>query len=1093
MKKCALRHFGLHIFMGVWLILGYSHQALPQHCKMPVARIVSVQGSVEVKYAGKMRWETVSLDDTFCPGDTIRVLENSRADITLMDRSFLRINENTTIILEGVLEEQTSLIDLLKGAAHFLSRDPGRVKVKTQYAIFGVRGTEFFIRIEENQAFMSVFGGSVLAENAIGSLVLTSGQSAVARAGMAPVLRVVARPRDAVQWALYYPPIMYDIPSNIIDKTPETIKDPRVLAQRAALLLNVGRVEQASADLDRALKLRPEFSDALALQTIIAIVRNDRDHALSLARKAVDADPESAAALIALSYARQARFDLAGARDALEAAVRARPDNALAWARLSEIQASFGDLSTALDFAQRAKALAPDLALTQTVLGFAYLAQVDVDVSKAAFEKAIILDQAAPLPRLGLGLAKIRQGDLDSGAREIEIAASLDPNNSLVRSYLGKTYYEEKRMPLDEREYQIAKELDPQDPTPWFYDAIAKQTTNRPVDALHSLQQSIALNNNRAIFRSKLLLDSDLAARSASLGRIYNDLGFQQKGLVEGWKSVNTDSTNYSAHRLLADLYAALPRHEVARVSELYQSQLLQPLNITPVQPELAESSLLILDGAGPSDLSFNEFNPLFLRNRFALQANAVAGGNDTLGNDLVQSTVWNRFSYSVGQFHYETDGFRENNDLETDIYNIFAQASLSPKTSVLGEFRYSDIDKGDLSLTFPGSFNPFLQQKETVRSTRLGLHHKLTPGSDIIASFIYQNGDLEADIIPGFFELKADLDNYLGECRYLHTRDWWNLNVGFGYSHRDETLSELLSETDADPDFISAYLYSQIQLFDNLHVTAGASADFLDSKLKNEDRDQFNPKFGVTWSPVPDTTLRAAVFRTLQRPYLSPENPTPGLEPTQVAGFNQFFVDNLGSEAWRYGIGIDQELFYDISGGAELSYRDLESALVDLSGSSPVVRRRDWDERQLRAYLYWPPLSWLALRTEYLYERFERDVSGGLSGEAGFSKLRTHKLQLGAGVFLPFGIISDLSAAYVDQDGDFVVFSNTGSSIEPGDDQFWIVDASIRYRLPKRYGIVSLEAKNLFDQSFQFQDTDPANPRILPDRLFLLKLSLSF
>ena len=228
------------------------------------------------------------------------------------------------------------------------------------------------------------------------------------------------------------------------------------------------------------------------------------------------------------------------------------------------------------------------------VSGFAFLAQVKTAESRAAFETAIELDNADPLSRLGLGLAIIRDGDLDAGGREIEIAASLDPNNSIVRSYLGKTYFEEKRTDLDGREYAIAKELDPNDPTPWFYDAIRKQTINRPVEALQDMQKSIELNDNRAVYRSRLLLDQDLAARSASLGRIYNDLGFQQLGLVEGWKSVNTAPSDYSAHRLLADLYAALPRHEIARVSELLQSQLLQPINITPVQPQLAESNLFI-------------------------------------------------------------------------------------------------------------------------------------------------------------------------------------------------------------------------------------------------------------------------------------------------------------------------------------------------------------------------------------------------------------------------------------------------------------------------------------------------------------------
>src|SRR5207245_10744500 len=68
---------------------------------------------------------------------------------------------------------------------------------------------------------------------------------------------------------------------------------------------------------------------------------------------------------------------------------------------------------------------------------------------------------------------------------------------------LGKAYFEEKRTTLDEREYAVAKDLDPRDPTPWFYDAIQKQTTNRPVEALHDLQKAIDLNDNRAVYRSR--------------------------------------------------------------------------------------------------------------------------------------------------------------------------------------------------------------------------------------------------------------------------------------------------------------------------------------------------------------------------------------------------------------------------------------------------------------------------------------------------------------------------------------------------------------------------------------------------------------
>ena len=695
--------------LGLLLCPAVSPAATP--CDPPIARMVSVQGDVEVRRAGQTQSQAARLNDTYCPGDRIQVGERSRADVALVNQPVLRLDQNTIITLGGVRDERTSLIDLARGAMHFLSRLPRGLEVNTAFVNAGVEGTEGLIQVEADRTLLSIFEGRVLAANQAGSLPLTSGQSAIAEKGKPPVLTVVVRPRDAVQWALYYPPVTYFRPEDFqgpepwremvrqsldaymkgdyqaafeaIKGVPSDIREPRFFAYRAQLLLGVGRVDEASKDIQQALSLNPNYSDALALQSIIAIVQNDKERALDVAKKAVAADPKSATALIALSFAQQANFDLDGALESLQQAVQVNPNDALAWARLSEVHLMFARLNRALEAAQKAVALDPNLARTQTVLGFAYLTQVDTTESKKAFERAIELDQADSLPRLGLGLAKIREGDLEEGGREIEIAASLNPNNSIVRSYLGKTYYEEKRIGLDSREYSIAKELDPNDPTPWFYDAIAKQTTNRPVEALQDMQKAIELNNNRAVFRSSLLLDSDLAARSAALGRIYSDLGFQQLALVEGWKSVNTDPTNFSGHRFLADSYQFLPRHEIARVSELLQSQLLQPINITPIQPRFAESNLFLISAQGPGTLSFNEFNPLFNRNRITLQTSALAGGNSTYAGEGILSGIYNKASLSSGGSHFQTDGWRKNADQNDDMANAFVQLELSPETSV--------------------------------------------------------------------------------------------------------------------------------------------------------------------------------------------------------------------------------------------------------------------------------------------------------------------------------------------------------------------------------------------------------------------------
>jgi tetratricopeptide (TPR) repeat protein len=1096
-----------------------------QPCGQWIAKAVSVQGSVQALRAGERQWRPVRLSDTFCPGDMIRVLKLSRADIVLSNDTILRLDQNTAVSFPEPEKEKPFLVNMLNGAAYFFSRVHRSLKVFTPFVNAIVEGTEFYARVESDKAFISIFEGQVLAENQAGSITLAKGQSAIAEANRSPVLQIVVRPRDAVQWTLYYPPILYYRPSDFqaptgwqaivrksiefymegnlqqalesLEGVTEEIRDPRFFIYRASLLLSVGRVDEARSDIEKALVLAPLNSQGLALQSVIAVVQNEKEKALNLAKKAVEADPKSGATRIALSYAQQSNFDLKGALRTLEDAVNLEPENALAWARLAEMWLSFGNLNKALKTAKNAVALNPNLSRIQTVLGFAYLTQIKTKMSKEAFRKAIELDQADPLPRLGFGLAKIHDGDLTGGREEIEIAASLDPINPLIRSYLGKAYYEEKRDKLASNQFSIAKELDPSDPTPFFYDAIRKQSINQPGEALRDLQESISLNDNRAIYRSRFLLDSDLAARSSSLARIYSDLGFQQLALVEGWKSVNTNPANYSAHRVLADSYTALPRHEIARVSELLQSQLLQPININPVQPHLAESNLFILNGAGPSDLSFNEFNPLFNRNRLALQVGGIAGTHDTFGEEVVQSGVWDRLSYSIGQFHYQTDGFRKNNYLKEDIYNVFVQGMLSYNTSVQGEFRSTEKTLGDLSLNFfPKDFLPYLREKEENRSIRIGFHHAFSPRSDLIGSFMYQAAEprMRNYDFFGVIKSKADEDSFSGELQHLFRSERFNIVTGAGHFYikqKETDFTELLVfPFGAFADIMKSnihhtnlYLYSQINYPKTLTFTIGGSGDFYHGGIV--DQNQFNPKFGVTWNPFSGTTLRAAIFRVFKRTLITDQT----LEPTQVAGFNQFFDDADGTKSWCYGVAVDQKFSKNLYGGVEYSGRNLDVPFIDGSTGVSVVRGVDWEEQLIRAYLYWTPHPWFGLSAEYQYERFDREKEF----VAGIRDVKTHRFPIGINFYHPSGFSAQLKATYINQEGKFqpqFAFLNT---FTPGEDQFCIVDASISYRLPKRYGLITVGVKNLFNKSFKFQDTDPVSPSIQPKRLVFGKFTLAF
>jgi hypothetical protein len=132
------------------------------------------------------------------------------------------------------------------------------------------------------------------------------------------------------------------------------------------------------------------------------------------------------------------------------------------------------------------------------------------------------------------------------------------------------------------------------------------------------------------------------------------------------------------------------------------------------------------------------------------------------------------------------------------------------------------------------------------------------------------------------------------------------------------------------------------------------------------------------------------------------------------------------------------------------------------------------------RVYVFWAPLDWLAVRTEYMFEQFR---SEGLSGQP--KKVNTHSVPVGINVFHPSGLSTLLTATYFDQ---AVRLADSRS----GSDQFWTIDAGINYRLPKRYGFVTLGATDLADQKFKYFERDLNNPRIQPKRTIFGKITLA-
>jgi Flp pilus assembly protein TadD len=1119
-----MRHLYFHVskVVGLFLVISTISNPTEANCENRVARLMSLQGRLTIQENGPEEWKSVSPEQEFCRGDRIRTSSQSRATLELNNKTFITLDQQTTIVFSGIQARAPSWLDLLQGVIYMRSRTPFSMDVRTRFVNAAIRGTEFLVSSDDAMGQVSVLEGVVEASNDKGSVTLSDGQAAVIKAGQAPVRKLLISPRDAVQWALYYPPVI-DLRSlrqettNPAEKRAVSLyikgdslgalavldaeENPDALL-RASLLIGLGRVGEARPLLEGAQDAGPRRADALALRSIVALARNDKDQALALAQRATEIKPSSPVGWTALSYAKQAEFDLESALSAANQAAKLDPDNALARAREAELLASLGRRSEARVAAEDAIRINPKLARAWAVLAYAQLNEMDVKAAAESFRKAVDLDNADPLPRFGLGLAKIRMGELESGTADFEIAANLDPDDSLIRSYLGKAYYEQKNGKVAATEYDLAKQLDPKDPTPWFYEAIKKQTDNRPTEALTEMQKAIELNDNRSVYRSKQLLDSDLAARSASLARIYRDLAFENRALVEGWNSVEYDPTDFSGHRLLADSYSSLPRHEIARVSELLVSQLLQPLSILPVQPHLAESNLAILREAGPQTPSFNEFNPLFARNGVALQASGLAGSNSTYGDEVTLSGIHGPFSYSFGQLHFQTDGFRPNNDLQQNIYNAYFQASITPSLNMMFEARHRDIDYGDLAFVFDlKNYNPYFRDRVTIDSLRLGGHYEFNSRSHLISSLTYFSNRNNQDNIG--ININDTNNFYIGETQFLSHGELADFIVGQGYLSLD-------GEVGGAPGFAipvfshqaNGYIYSHVRFPDNISWTLGFSVDSLeDQHLSGINQiNRVNPKFGMRWFVTPDTLLRVAAFSSMRRPL--PGNQT--IEPTQIAGFNQYYDDSGGTLSTRYGIGLDQKFSKQLFVGLEGSHREISKPVVIGNQIECGISGTCWQssrESFYRAYLNWTPISSLSISSEYQFDDYTSIVY----------QTQTHLFPTSIRYFLDSGIFLNARATYVYQRCDMTMTSceqNASNNLfanynsQAAREQFVLFDVGIGFRLPKRYGIMRFEVRNLLDQSFNYMSADNrdttliqggGSPLFLPMRTFYGSMTLSF
>lgn len=905
--------------------------------------VVEISGRVEVMIGNAPSgWQPARARQVLRAGDRIRTRADSRAAVQLADRSVVRLDQNSTMIIREPVAagaQKRFLLDV--GRLFFLNRErPADVEFETPIAVGAIRGTEFLLAVEEGTGAtrLALFDGAVHLESPVESLDLAKGQEAFLPPGQRARLTAVLPVAAAVQWAFYYPAVLdprevalteteratYQVSltnylaGDLLGALAQFPAEPAPASRAArvylaALKLAVGQIEAARALLE--FESEPTLdAGGRALTELMLAVASPVNGPLPTA------EPQTASEWLARSHRWQSLSRLGEAREAARRATLLSPEFGPGWVRLAELELSFADRHAARLALGRGRARSPRHAQGLALEGFTWLEDRRAEEARQWFDLALELDPALGNAWLGRGLSEERLGNREQGRRDLQVAASLEPQRALFRSYLGKAFAESGADALAVKELRLARELDPADPTAWFYAGLHDQQVHRYNDAVRDLERSVTLNDGRSLFRSRLLLDQDRAMRSADLALVYDQVGMTEVGQRAASRAVDASYLDFSGHLFLARALQSREdparfdlRWETARQSEWLVANLLAPPGAGNLSQNLSQQDYLRYFEPRPFSLSsLTEYQSVGGWHQSAAGFGSVGG-----------------LDYAVDAAYVSDPGHLTRDGFEQRRFSVQAKQRVTLDDDVYFQAGWSRAESGDVAQHYaPAELTPGLRAVETQEPhLAAGWHHAWTPASHLLVLAAHYDDHLSLDdprpdvlfvrrnqgAITGvqttpFLDLSLESDYQLNglEAQQIwegEAHDWImgaRLQGGEIQTQSDlrQRLNGLLSAQELTGRFEreGAYLYHRWKPLQSLsliaglaydHVRAPVNADLPPLARETETHELVQPKVGVTWTPWTGGEFRAAYSRSLGGLYF---DNSVRLEPAQLAGFTSAY-----------------------------------------------------------------------------------------------------------------------------------------------------------------------------------------------------------
>jgi len=690
--------------------------------------------------------------------------------------------------------------------------------------------------------------------------------------------------------------------------------------------------------------------------------------------------------------------------------------------------------------------------------------------------------------------------------------------------------------------------MDPRDPTPWLYSALLNYEQNRFGEAVADLEKSVALNDNRRVYRSRLLLDQDLAVRSARLANIYDAAAMPEVSLRESSRAVMADYGNFSAHANLAASFNAF--RDPSRFDLSYETEWFNELLLANLMSRVGAGSL-------SQHISQQEYSRPFLPKPFGLSTTTEYFSDGEFRQLASQYGTFGNTSYALDVEYQNKDGNRPNNELTRLEWYTRIKQQLTPDDSLFLLAKYQDYESGDNRQYYdPASAHHDLHFEETQTPLLLGgFHHQWSPGVHTLflggrlvneqrfqdravpavlfdptfrvltfpASF-NTNGGLDLDYRSEFEIYSAELNQIFQRERHIdvvgarYQRGWFDTSDRLDNAQPPNVVAfpdpAAAAEFESDFERISAYAYHTWKPFEQIWLTGGLTYDietypinFRNSPITSgeDTRDKLSPKGSLIWSPAPLFTLRMAYVQALGGVSY---DETVRLEPTHLAGFSQSFrslisesfVGSVESPEYEAAYAamdfqFPTRTYLSLQGQVLSSEIDRTVGIFDyqLAGvPTPGSTRELIEYREVMGKAVLNQIlanDWfLEAKYQFTHSDLERSLPllVGPFGAAPSSDVQAdlHEIRLGLLYRHPSGFFARAETWWLWQ-------QNHGYTPSlPGDEVFQ-ANLYIGYRFPRERGDITIGVLNLADEDYRL---NPVNPYVdLPrERLFYARLRLN-